>query len=293
MDTLRNLGLFFNRYLAQIIVILLGILIVKVGTEVDVLPTGEELRQNKFFLYGGIALIVAGTISILYVADIINRIAHMTLLFAVLPVSIILFAYMDYRSIKSEIEFQNLVKLHRTEAIQRLKDLRDAQVEYKTVHNRYAATFDSLRIFVKEGKSPIVSRKGDVPQTLSPEQYKALGYKDPPKTMISETEAWKLAQMGLLDGFERDTTYITVMDKLFSSDKSKIARDSRYPFNPDSLEIVPVTGGKMEFIMETGFVDKDGVKMPVLFIKEPNPLTKDTLMVGSLTDVTTNGNWGE
>jgi hypothetical protein len=296
MDILRTLGLFFNRYLAQIIVIILGSFMLYIGSQVEVLPSGEELKQNALFNYGGAALLFAGIISVLYVANFINRTIHMVLMFILLPLSVGILGYYNYRSIQDEIEFQKLIALHKKEKIQRLKDLRDAQIEYKTVHGHYANDFDSLKIFIRQGQTPIVNRIGDIPETsvLTKEQWEAAGYKERPTAMISDKDAWVIAQAGLLPGFRRDTTWKPVMEKLFMSEEAVLSRKSMYPFSIDSIDIVPFTGGKMQFIMKVDKIDKNGVLMPVILIKEPNPLVKgDTLQIGSIEEVSTSGNWGE
>ena len=47
-----------------------------------------------------------------------------------------------------------------------------------------------------------------------------------------------------------------------------------------------------KFYMKTDLIDQGGVKTPVLLLKDMKPFDKtDTLMVGSLTDANTSGNW--
>ncbi|MFN3341642.1 MAG: hypothetical protein ACK40M_03035 [Flavobacteriales bacterium] len=290
MNALKNIGYLAGKYFAQILVITLGLVVLMIGMKTDP-ETG--FKQNNLFVLGGVALLLAGTISTLYVAEVINRMLHTIFLYVLLPIGVITYGYLDYKSIMDEVEYRERVAMVNRETQQRLKDIRDAQVEFRAMYNRYAPSFDSLRWFIQEGRAMVINRLGDVPDKLSEEQFKFLGYKEHPEKMISEVEAWKLAKAGLLPNFNRDTTYNSVMEKIFLSNKALANRDSDYKFSVDSLDVAPYSGG-MKFTMETGMIKKNNIDVPVLLIVEPNPFDKDKpLTVGSLTDVTTNGNWGE
>lgn len=290
MNSLKQIGFFFNKYLAQILVIALGILVIVIGTTPD---ENTGARQNSLFLLGGVAMLMAGIISTLYVGEVINKMLHNVMMFVVLPVGVIAYSWFDYRSIKDEVDLRNRIVQTEREVKQRLKDIRDLEVEFKNEYGRYTNNFDSLKWFVREGKTKIILRVGDVPEKIDIDMAKFLGYKEIPTTVISEVEAWKLAQAGYIKGFKRDTTYHSVMDKIFNNDKALGSRNSDYKFNVDSLEIAPYSGG-MKFILETSVIKKNNIDVPVFQITEPNPFKKDApLQVGSLTEVTTNGNWGE
>lgn len=99
----------------------------------------------------------------------------------------------------------------------------------------------------------------------------------------------------------RDTTYVSVMDKLFTGATAKTSNRS-YPFELDSLPYRPYSGGKVVFWMRTDSLQKnDSVYAPVFLVKDIQPYkvnyldsdckARDTLMIGSLTSTSTNGNW--
>lgn len=289
-ETFKSIGLILNKYLAQILTILVGLGILMIGMSPDA-ETG--LQQNSLFTLGGVGLIIAGIISTLYVAELIGKIPHAILMYAVLPILLISYTYMVDRSIEGEIEYQNLIAKTQKEAKQRLKDIRDAQVEFRNKYGYFAPSMDSLKWFVKEDKAMDIRRFGDVPTSIDIEMAKALGMKEIPERTITEKEAWILVQKGFIpaNDFRRDTTYQPVMEKLFMNDKARGNRQSIYPFNIDSFDIAPYGLGKL--LMFTGKIQKNGIDVPVLLIKESHPITKDTLIVGSLTEVNVNGNWGE
>lgn len=300
LDVLKVSGQYFSKYLAQGLVILLGIGALSFG----LIPDKETgLTQNTLFVLGGVALILAGVISTLYIAEVINKVIHNVLMYVILPVSVIYFAYVDYKAVKDEIDLIAKFDLIQRETKQRLKDIRDAEVEFRNIHGHFTSDWDSLKNFVANENALIINRKGDVPEKITLEMAKFLGYKEIPEKVISEVEAWKLAQAGMISGFERDTTYEPVMKKIFQSDKYMAKRVSEYPFSVDSLDIMPFSGGK-QFKLEAGIINRNNINVAVFEAGQPEPLVLTTgdgrklkaplpLIVGSMVDPTTNGNWGE
>ena len=189
-------------------------------------------------------------------------------------------AYICYRSIKNPIDFQE-VKTSREElVIKRLVDIKKAQEEYFTQNKKYAADFETLIDFVKNGRMGIVKKTYE----LSDEQQAyILSYtneeikKDNKKKRKSEqrdemhglsndqtdsvfltiyakaneTNDWKTFneiekkksphQILSLKEFSRDTTWIAIIDTLYKHEVG---------FNADSLEFIPFTKGE-KFVMET------------------------------------------
>jgi hypothetical protein len=99
----------------------------------------------------------------------------------------------------------------------------------------------------------------------------------------------------------RDTTYIPVTEKLFTGGSAK-NRDENFPFDLDSLPWRPWSGGKVKLVMITDSIAKnDSVYAPVFLVKDPSPFkfeylddeckSRDTLIIGSLSSSSTNGNW--
>lgn len=289
-EMFRTLGLFMKKYFAQIMTIFVGLGILLVGLTPDK-ETG--FHQNSYFTLGGVGLIIAGIISTLYVAEIINRLLHNIFLYGILPVLFAGFAYMDYRSVKDEMDWIARVDDVKTEVVQRLKDIRDAQVEYKSVYGHFTPSFDSLKWFIKDGQAMDIKRYGDVPQQIDIDMAKALGMKEIPDHQITEQQAWILMKKGFIPAsqFRRDTTYQPVMDKLFRNEKAIASRKSKWAFSVDSLDVAPYGTG--QFIMHVDSIQKNGLSVSVFEVIEPKPLVKQPLQVGSITEYSVNGNWGE
>ena len=201
----------------------------------------------------------------------------------VLLVVIIVLGYLLYQSIMKPIRF-NKEKLNIEQAtIQRLKDIRSAQVAFKSEYSRYSGDFDSLITFVKSGTFSVIKAIGSIPDSLAEEG-------------MTEKEA---VNQGLIS---RDTVRVSVLDSLFSN---------FYPI--DSLSFVPFAGS-YQFKLGAGtFLTGSKVKVPVFEAKVPYTIlladldqqlvinyTEERekitgyagLRVGSLTEATNNaGNW--
>lgn len=136
------------------------------------------------------------------------RIIAQILLFFV----IIALGYFIYQGVMRPINFDKEREVREEAVIQRLKDIRTAQVAFKSVYGKYTGSFDTLIHFVKEDSFPVEYAEGSLDDSLA-------------------------VAMGLI---VRDTIYVPVQDSLFNDN---------YPV--DSLRYVPYTQG-VQFDMEAG-----------------------------------------
>lgn len=185
---------------------------------------------------------------------------------------IVLVAYMNYNTVQSKIELTQAVKERDMVVRERLEQVRDAQVEYKKVRGEYAASFDQLIDFLKNDSLIQVKAIGEVPDSLLGREAEALA-------------------MGIIT---RDTTKIPVRTLLFTENFDQVV---------DSMMYVPYSGGK-QFVVRAGEIEKGMVKVKVFEVvsyfsdiyrglktdNEGYDLT-DSLMIGSMNEPTTNGNW--
>ncbi len=191
--------------------------------------------------------------------------------------------YVLVESIMSPIRFDRNKEFRYERVIKRLKEIRNAQVLYKSVNGRYTAGFDTLINFVKEGQVPVVKAIGNIPEEFI-------------DSLKSRTKAEQLAlKLGLIT---RDTIRVYVMDSLFRNN----------PSGPDSMQFIPFSGGK-KFSLGTADVKASGLLVNVF---ESSALNVDILRgldeqlivnlndgkpfpglrVGSLTESNNNaGNW--
>jgi len=116
----------------------------------------------------------------------------------------ILFAYLIYSGIMKPIDFEKERAARYEKVIQRLKDIRTAEVAYKSVYDKFTGSFDTLINFVKEDSFPVEFKEGSFDDSLA-------------------------VAKGLV---RRDTIYIPVRDSIFPKG-----------YFVDSLRYVPHTAG--------------------------------------------------
>ena len=196
-------------------------------------------------------------------------------------------SYALYESIMTPIRFQKAYERRSELVKQKLMKIRDLEVAYESKYGHYTANWDSLINFAKHDSIVVVKAFGTVPDSI---YLKARTRRE------AELEALKL---GIIT---RDTIKIAVRDTLFKE-----------PYDIDTLKYVPFTNLKEVFQINAGFITTQAkVKMPVFEVKVHNNTylqgldrqmvinlndeARDNnkfpgLAVGSMTEVTTSGNW--
>ena len=186
-----------------------------------------------------------------------------------------------YNSINAPIEF-NMVKNERyLKVIDRLKDIRNAQVAFKSVNGIYSNDFDELVKFVDSAQFTIVQKRDS-----SYMQYDRVYRID------------MLREVIVVDTLG----YVSVKDSLFSNTDSY-----------KSMASIPIDGIDEKFKLKADIIDKNGYNVPVfevrvskdliLFDQNKDLITQEKqtvsvdgvngpdIVLGSLSDVSTNGNW--
>ncbi len=204
-----------------------------------------------------------------------------TILQIVLWIVCILLGYMIYRSVTGPIEFDKIKKERYAEVIDRLKDIRNAQEAYKSVNGRFANDFESLIKFVDTGKYVITTQRDS-------------SYMEFDKTYGIDL----LKEVKIIDTLG----YVPVKDSLF-------AGSDRYK----NLMKVPHAANNETFAMKADFLEQSGYRAPVfearvaknvilsdqpadLLARENAQVSVEEvngteIKVGSLTKVSTSGNW--
>jgi hypothetical protein len=209
-----------------------------------------------------------------------------TALQIILILVIILLGFLIFESIMTPIRFNHERQQREDVTIQRLKDIRTAQIAFKSEYERYTGDFDSLITFLKTGHFKVVKAIGSAPDSL----IEALGKKAAEKIALKK---------GLI---QRDTIQLSVIDSLFYAG---------YPV--DSIRFVPFTSDQ-EFEIGAGELETGSkVRVRVFEAKVPFNIllagldpqlvinyTEEReritgypgLKVGSLEEATNNaGNW--
>ena len=83
-----------------------------------------------------------------------------------LVILILLISYFTYESVMEPIRFKKEKKYRYSQVIQRLKDIRKAELAYKEVNQEFTGSFDTLISFVKNDSMPIVRAIGRIPDEL-------------------------------------------------------------------------------------------------------------------------------
>ena len=84
---------------------------------------------------------------------------YMRIIKSVLWVLIIVFAYKVYGSINGPIEFNKVKNERYLKVIDKLKDIRNAQIAFKSVNGIYSDNFDSLISFIDTAQYTLIQKE--------------------------------------------------------------------------------------------------------------------------------------
>jgi hypothetical protein len=182
----------------------------------------------------------------------------------VLAILSLILVYFIYNGIQGPIKFRNQVKQRTEVVVNKMKDIRDAQIAYRNVNGKYTASFDTLIDFIQNGKIPIIKLTADPEDTTF-------------TIMFVDTVGYTL-----------------VKDSIFGK-KEK--------FSPSDLRIIPYSDGA-EFSLQAGTTVKGNVNVNVIEVFAANKYflkglelkknhidPEDGLKFGSMSEPTTDGNW--
>lgn len=204
------------------------------------------------------------------------------------PVLVILFGilsiylgYKIYDSINAPIKFNKVRNERFSAVINKLKDIRDSQEAYKTVNGKYAGDFESLIKFIDTGSYTITTQRDS--------------------SFMRYDRAYQI-------DMQQDTIIIDTLGTVKIKD-SLFGADDSYK----NMMNVPFAQNNETFEMEADIIEKSGYNAPVfeakvkknvvLYDQPEDLLEKENayqsveevngteIKVGSLTEVSTNGNW--
>lgn len=192
--------------------------------------------------------------------------------------------YFIYKGIQRPIDFEKAKDARYEATIERLKDIRKAQVAYRDVYGHFTGSWDTLLNFVKTDSLRNVRKVGELTDSMI-------------EAGLTERKALRL---GLII---RDTIRQSVMETVFDSS-----------FDADQLKYIPVPDTTAEFTLGANIVmTGSGIEVPVFEAKAHNNIILrgldrqyvinlneqqrlndkyPGLKVGSLTETVNNaGNW--
>lgn len=207
-----------------------------------------------------------------------------TVLQILLSIVAIVLGFMIYKSIQEPIEFEKGKKVRYEATIEKLKDIRKAELAYKSVYGRFTGSWDTLINFLEKESVVTVRRIGELTDSMS-------------EAGITEKKA---IEMGLIIS---DSLKVNAKEATFGKD-----------FDAKSLRYIPIAGEPAEFHLgATVIITGSGIGVPVFEARAHNntilrdlerPLVINLndqrrtnekypgLKVGSLTEAINNaGNW--
>jgi len=150
--------------------------------------------------------------------------------FLLLPVAIAALAYFLVNSINEPVRFEQSKKYRSDLAVERLKDIRDVQVIYKSQYGKFTDNFDTLIHFYNHGVLKIVQQIGSMDDSVAVAQ--------------------KRVQRNIINVPVRENIKLRSMQG-----------------GADSLRFVPLVGG--EFEMEAVVKRVSGVDVPLFEARVP------------------------
>ena len=200
----------------------------------------------------------------------------------VLWIASIFFAYKIYDSVSGPIRFNQVKNERYAKVIDRMKDIRTAQIAHKDVKGVFSNNFDSLIKFIDDGIFTLVEKRDS-------------SYLEYDRTYRIDM----LKEVVVIDTLG----FVPVKDSLFKN-------TDRYK----NMAYIPVEGAEdKKFQIKAEIINKNGYKVPVfevkvakniiLFDQDADLLKQENetvsvdgvngseIILGSLSNVSTNGNW--
>lgn len=155
---------------------------------------------------------------------------------SVLFVCVVLLAVICWRSIQDNINFDKDVAAREAQVKARLLQIKAAEEAFKQQdpEGAYCADWDVLTKFVENGRLPVVIKEG----VLSDEQLEK-GLNEAKATAIINSGDAKAIAEYKLEGFRRDTVWVSLKDSLYKGQNLDIPNMRYIPFSEgDTFEII-------------------------------------------------------
>ena len=226
-----------------------------------------------------IVIVILLTIGLVWVIDKFVPKKLKPVLNIALWLLIIFLGYKTYMSVYGEIQFNQLKEKRYALVIEKLKDIRDAELAHRTVTGQFTDSFDGLIKFVENGTFTLTQRRTET-------------VKDEALSRSFGVDMFK--EIVVIDTLG----FVSVKDSLFkNSDRYKTMMDvpvgepgTKFTLKAGKLDDIPVFEASVEkakllFDQDKNLVDKENQVISVDGVNGP------TLKVGSMDEVNTNGNW--
>ncbi|MDR9400288.1 MAG: hypothetical protein RI558_02605 [Psychroflexus sp.] len=197
-------------------------------------------------------------------------------------IGIVILGYLNYKAIWGPVEFNKVKKERYQKVIEKLKDIRDAQLAHREIVGNFESDFDSLITFIDTAQYTITQRRDS--SILDEEFKKTYGVDKYVEKTFIDTLGTRSVADSLYESRDEyvNMKYVPFTDnEVFEMDAGQIeVKDSK----------VEVFEAKVEKRRILSDQPKD------LVIQEEQKLSVDDvngkyIKVGSMKDVNTKGNW--
>ena len=201
---------------------------------------------------------------------------------AALWIASIFFAYEIYDSVSGPIRFNKVKNQRYAKVINRMKDIRTAQIAHKDVTGVYANNFDSLVKFIDEGIFTLTEKRDssymEYDRTYRIDMLKevivvdTLGYVPVKDSLFKDTDRFRNMAFIPIEGIEDSTFQI----------KAEVINKNGYKVPVFEVKIAK---NVVLFDQDDDFIKQENETVSVDGVNGPE------IILGSLTNVSTNGNW--
>lgn len=201
---------------------------------------------------------------------------------AALWIASIFFAYKIYDSISGPIRFNKVKNQRYAKVINRMKDIRTAQIAHKDVTGVYANNFDSLVKFIDEGIFTLTEKRDssymEYDRTYRIDMLKevivvdTLGFVPVKDSLFKDTDRFRNMAFIPIEGIEDSTFQI----------KAEVINKNGYKVPVFEVKIAK---NVVLFDQDDDFIKQENETVSVDGVNGPE------IILGSLTNVSTNGNW--
>ncbi len=248
---------------------------------------------------------IASAATLMYIYKFVKTKRPVFFINLVLVYAILFLSYSLITGIEAPIKFEKEREYRYSFVIERLKDIRTAELAYKDEFGVFSGNFDELIKFVNNDSVRVVRKLGTLPDTLTEQMAVDMGLtisqlpakinKRRVKKVLNKTikkDFEVTVEEGLQEALDlgfliRDTIKTPVKETIF---KNK----GGVKFNADSLRYVPFSKTGAQFKLAAGEIETASkVKVQVFEAEDTDPFDPNkVLKVGSLTEATNNaGNW--
>lgn len=227
-----------------------------------------------------IVIVILLTIGIVWLIDKFVPQNVKPILHIILWAAIAFLGYSTFMSVYGEIQFNKLKNKRYAVVIEKLIDIRDSEMAYKQVNGKFTDSFDALVKFIDTGNYTITQRRDST--IVDQEATKRFGGVTMTKEIVIIDTLGVVPVKDSL--FGADTRYKTMMNVPVGKEGTK------FTLKAGKLDNIPVFEASVDKALILDGEDKN------LIAKEKQVVSVDgvngpKLMVGSMDEVKTNGNW--